>query len=98
MDFQVLITDNAIADLKEIVAFVAADNPEAALRLGKKILAHALSLRTMPQRFRFHDQTRGIRKMPLPPFVIYYVCDETTSVVYILHFWHGARRSPEFAG
>jgi hypothetical protein len=34
--------------------------------------------------------------MPLPPFLIFYTCDEATSTVNIIHFWHGARRSPEF--
>ena len=77
--------------------FVAEDNREAALRLGEKLVAHALSLGTMPQRFPFHDKRRGIRKMPLPPFLIYYVCIESTSVVNILHFWHGARQRPEFS-
>jgi len=94
MDFKVLIADSAIADLKEIVEFVAEDNSDAAIRLGKRLLAHALSLATMPQRFPFHDKRRGIRKMPLPPFLIFYVRDETASVVSILHFWDGARRSP----
>ncbi len=51
MDFKVLIADSAIADLKEIVEFVAEDNSDAAIRLGKRLLAHALSLATMPQRF-----------------------------------------------
>ena len=35
MDFKVLIVDSAIADLKEIVKFVAQHNPDAALRLGE---------------------------------------------------------------
>jgi toxin ParE1/3/4 len=96
MDFKVLIADSAIADLKEIVAFVAEDNPEAAIRLGEKLLAHALSLARLPERFPFHDRRRGIRKMPVSPFLIYYKCDQETSVVSILHCWHGARRSPEF--
>ena len=96
MDFKVLIADSAIADLKEIVEFVAADNPTAAMRLGEKLLAHALSLGSLPDRFPFHDRRRGIRKMPVSPFLICYKCAEETSVVNILHFWHGARRRPEF--
>jgi plasmid stabilization system protein ParE len=96
MDFKVLIAESALADLKEIVEFVAEDNREAAIRLGERLIAHALSLATMPQRFPFHDKPRGIRKMPLIPFLIFYVCDENASVVNILHFWHGARRSPDF--
>jgi toxin ParE1/3/4 len=97
MDFKVLIADSALADLKEIVEFVAQDNREAAIRLGEKLVAHALSLVTLPHRFPFHDKRRGIRKMSLPPFLIFYTCDEAASVVNILHFWHGARRSPEFS-
>ena len=96
MDFKVLIADSAIADLKEIVEFVATGNPEAASRLGEKLLAHASTLSTFPERFPFHHKRRGIRKMPVSPFLIYYQCDEKTSVVNILHFWHGARRRPEF--
>ena len=96
MDFKVLITESAIADLKEIVEFVAQDDSGAATRLGEKLVDRALSLASMPQRFPFHDQQRGIRKMPLPPFLIFYTSDEAGGVVNILHFWHGARRSPRF--
>ena len=96
MGFKVLIAESAIADLKEIVEFVTQDDSNAAIRLGNKLVAHALSLRTMPQRFPFHDQQRGIRKMSSPPFLVFYTCDEAGGVVNILHFWHGARRSPQF--
>ena len=51
MDFKVLIADRAIADLKEIVEFVAEDNPQTAIRLGEKPLGHALSLATLPNVF-----------------------------------------------
>ena len=97
MDFKVLIAESALTDLKEIVEFVAEDNREAAIRLGERLVAHALSLATMPQRFPFYDKRRGIRKMPISPFLIYYVCNESASVVNILHFWHGARQRPEFS-
>src|SRR5947208_10486623 len=97
MDFKVLIADSAIADLKEIVEFVAEDNPDAAIRLGEKLIAHAMTLAKMPQRFGFHDQHRGIRKMLLPPFLIFYTCDEIASVINILHFWHGARQLLQFS-
>jgi plasmid stabilization system protein ParE len=45
MDFQVLITDAAVADLEQIVAFVAEYDPAAARRLGAKLIAAGLSLR-----------------------------------------------------
>ncbi len=96
MDFKVLIAESALRDLKEIVEFVAQDNAVAAERLGYKLLTHALSLSAMPERFALHDRRRGIRKMPAPPFLIYYTCDEPDRAVNILHFWHGARPSPRF--
>ena len=41
MDFKVLITESAIADLKEIVEFVAQDDSGAATRLGEKLVDRA---------------------------------------------------------
>ena len=96
MDFKVLITDNALADLREIVQFVAHDDPTAALRLGEKLIVRAMGLATMPGRFPLHDPKRGIRKLSLPPYLVFYTCDTAAGLVNILHFWHGARRHPEF--
>ena len=64
MDFKVLITDSALADLREIVTFIAHDDPVAALRLGEKLIARALRLAANPERFALHDARRGIRKSP----------------------------------
>ncbi|MGZ5565219.1 MAG: type II toxin-antitoxin system RelE/ParE family toxin [Chthoniobacterales bacterium] len=97
MDFKVLITDSAIADLKTIVEFIAEDDQNAATRVGEKLINHALNLSTMPERFPLHDRTRGIRKMSAAPFLMFYTIDQTKSLVNILHFWHGARQSPRFS-
>ena len=97
MDFKVLIAESAIADLKEIVQFVAQDDADAASRLGHKLIDQALALRTFSTRFPFHDERRGIRKMPVPPFLVFYACDEVSHVVNVLHFWHGARQPPPFS-
>jgi plasmid stabilization system protein ParE len=56
MDFKVLITESAIADLKEIVEFVAQDDSAAAIRLGENLDERELNLSKMPQRFPFHDE------------------------------------------
>ena len=97
MDFKVLITDSALADLREIVEFIAHDDPQAAARLGEKLIARALNLATLPERHAYHDAGRGIRKMPLSPYLVFYTCDKAAGAVNILHFWHGARRWPEFS-
>ena len=96
MDFKVLITDAAVADLREIVEFVAEDDRAAARKLGEKLIAAGLSLTRMPERFPYHDKARSIHKMSLPPYLVFYQCDPQAGAVYILYFWHGARRSPSF--
>ena len=40
-----MITESAQNDLREIVEFVARDDPRAAERLGEKLIARAMSLR-----------------------------------------------------
>jgi plasmid stabilization system protein ParE len=78
------------------VEFVARDDPRAAARLGEKLILRAMSLTDLAERHAFHDLGRGIRKMPLAPYLVFYTCDKEPGVVNILHFWHGARLSPEF--
>jgi toxin ParE1/3/4 len=97
MGFKVLITDSALNDLREIVEFVAKDDPRAAERLGEKLIARALSLGNFPERHAYHDERRGIRKMVLSPYLIFYTSDPGAEIVNILHFWHGARLGPEWS-
>lgn len=96
MGFQILITDSALEDLKGIVGFIAVDDPAAAVRVGEKLVDQAMSLGIMPTRCPLHDKDRGIRKMTINPYLIYFACDETNNMVHILHFWHGARLNPDF--
>ncbi|MEO8440438.1 MAG: type II toxin-antitoxin system RelE/ParE family toxin [Spartobacteria bacterium] len=91
MDFKVLITDAAVADLEN-----AEDDPSAAHKPGEKLIAAGLSLARMPDRFPLHERARGIHKMSIPPSLLFYSCDHTARIVWILHFWHGARRQPRF--
>lgn len=96
MAWQVLITDTALADLREIVEFIAEDDQQAAERTGQRLISQALSLVTMPERYAIHDLARSIRKIPARPYLVFYHCDPQAGKVYILHFWHGARKDPKF--
>ena len=96
MDFKVVIADSAIDDLRAIVEFVAEDDPAAAARLADKLINHALNLAVFPARHPVFDRERKIHKMAVPPYLIFYTCEESLHVVNIIHIWHGARRSPDF--
>jgi toxin ParE1/3/4 len=88
MDYKVIYSPDAISDLAEIVRFVAQDDPQAALRLGKQLADDADSLGRLPYRFpTFRRRANG-------QYLILYRIVQTAKVVEILRFWHGARGTP----
>ena len=95
MDFRVEIKEPAIADLAEIVSYIARDNPDAATALGNNLLDAALSLAETPSKGSPYQKLAGIRKLTLRPFKIFYRVNESRKLVEVLRFWHSARREPE---
>jgi plasmid stabilization system protein ParE len=97
MDFRVEITGPALADLAEIVSFIAQDNPAAAKTVGDNLLDAALSLAKTPFKGTRFQKLAGVRKLTLPPFKIFYRVNDPTKAVQILRFWHSARHDPKLA-
>jgi toxin ParE1/3/4 len=94
MDYKVIYSPNAISDLAEIVRFVAEDDPQAALRLGKQLADDADSLGRLPHRFPTFRRRANVRKLVTGQYLILYRIVQATKVVEILRFWHGARGTP----
>lgn len=98
MDFKIVWSDAAIADLQEIFAYVAQDDPQAALRLGRGILSHVRVLATFP--FIGPAYPRGVkgtlREIVFRSYHIFYDVSEKSQSVEILHVWHGRRDEPSF--
>jgi toxin ParE1/3/4 len=94
MDYKVIYSPNAISDLAEIVRFVAQDDPQAALRLGKQLADDADSLTRLPYRFPKFHRRADVRKLVTGQYLILYRIVQTSKVVEILRFWHGARETP----
>ncbi len=95
MDFRVEIKDPAIADLSDLVSYVAEDNPDAASKLGNALLDSALSLSKTPFKGSPYARLAGMRKLTLRPYKIFYRVDETKRLVEVLRFWHSARHEPD---
>jgi toxin ParE1/3/4 len=96
MDFTIILTPQAIEDLREIVTFIARDNPAKAEEFGNLLCdktetlgAHPLLGRVVPE-FRRHE----IRELIYKSYRIVYRLDESSKAIHILHFWHGARGTP----
>jgi toxin ParE1/3/4 len=98
MDFKVIWSDEAITDLREICAYIAQHDPQAALRMGNGILDHVQILTRFP--FIGPAYPRGtqgpLRQIVFRSYRIYYDVSEESQRVDILHVWHGAREDPTF--
>ena len=83
-------TRRAIDDLADIRAFIAADDPRAARRIGQAILKAAERLAVMPRRGR-PGRVAGTRELILPGWPWILVYNATGDRIYILTVRHSAR-------
>ncbi len=98
MDFKVIITQSATEDLATIVAFIAQDNPAAALRFGEAVLKKFQELGRFPFLGRVVPE-RGDpdwREIPYKSYRLIYHVSERESTVEAGRVWHSARGEPEF--
>jgi toxin ParE1/3/4 len=98
MDFKIIWSDAAIADLQEIWAYLAQHDPQAAARIGRGILAHVRVLANFPYIGPAYPRGSGgaLREIVVRPYRIFYDVREVSQSVEILHVWHGARDEPTF--
>jgi len=97
MDYKVIWTDEAIADLREIVAFISAHNPIAAVKFGETLIQKSMILAAHPRFGRMFRKASNdtVRELVVPPYRVIYEIDDRQSTVYIRLLWHGARQEPE---
>jgi toxin ParE1/3/4 len=97
MGGKVILTPQAQDDLREIVSFIAQQNPERAQSFGNELIDHALTLAEMPERGRVVPDFSepSVREIVHRPYRIIYEIFPEQNAVYVLRFWHGARSEPE---
>ena len=73
-------------DLVRVIAYIAAHNPDAAMRMRRRIEASLIPLRRHPFLFR-PGRVAGTRELVAHPnyIVVYRVTDDAIEVVSILH-------------
>lgn len=96
MDFKVFLSEDALSDLERIVAYIAPHNPDAAERMGHRLLDAAMSLGTFPDRGRVvpEFQRPELREIIFRSYRIIYRVNRLDATVGIVRFWHGARGFP----
>jgi plasmid stabilization system protein ParE len=96
MAFKVLYHEDALADLQEIFEWSREKHPETTEQFADDLFDHIGLLQAFPYigtPIKGHPQLRQLLHSPL---YVYYRLDENRGAIEILHFWHSARKGPEF--
>ena len=93
-EFQLRLTSQAARDLREIVAYIARDNPVAAERFGFALVEKSELLTKFPLLGKKFQGTENDRVLVEDPILIFYQPDNAAGVIVIKRFWHGARGAP----
>jgi plasmid stabilization system protein ParE len=94
--YDVSFLQEALDDLEEIVLYIAADNPVAALSMRDKIIGKAKDLSKFPKRGRLVPDKKmseaGYRMLVVKPYLVFYRILKNN--VYIYRILHGASNYP----
>ncbi len=96
MGAKILIAPSARNDLRDIVAFAALHDVDAAERLGFALITRAESLAQFPQRGRVVPEYGDpqLREILHLSYRVIYRVNETAQTVEVVRFWHAARGFP----
>ena len=96
MGWPVILTDQAQADLRETVSFIARDSADRAKRFADQLIDQALSIGDFPEMGRTLPELGdpSVREIVFGSYRIVYEVMRSAEAVYILRFWHGARGKP----
>lgn len=102
MAYKLSITNNAAAELDDILSYLSKylDNSAAASDFLDKVEESFHRLSDNPKIYQLCDhrdfKEKGYRKVVIKNYIMIYRVDETTSTVYILHFFYGRRNYYEY--
>ena len=98
MKCKVIFLQAALDDIEQIVAYIAQDNVNAALRLHDRIIETASKLSDFPMSGRLVPDEKignhGFRMIGLGNYIIFYKVYDNDSKVVVLRVLHGARDYP----
>lgn len=96
MAFKLIWAPSARFDIKDIVAYIAEDNPSAAKRFMKNLFQTVERLGDFPKSGRVVPEfgDNSIREIIRRPFRIVYLLNQSKRTVEIVRVWHSARGMP----
>jgi plasmid stabilization system protein ParE len=98
MEYKLVWTERARADLHAIVGYIASDRPSAVSAWGEELFRHVEVLASFPLIGPVAPiaASHPTRRIVFGDFLIFYRVHPESKVVEILSIWHAARGLPEF--
>ncbi len=99
MNYKIILTNDADADLREIYEYIAFElqAPENAAGQLDRLEEHILGLQTFPERFRKYGKepwsSRNLRIMPVDNYKVFYIPNETENTVTVLRILYDGRNT-----
>lgn len=97
MDYEVVLSPSARADLRDIVRYISFDAPDRALEFGLFLVSRTRLLAYSPQLGRIVPEFEDpfIREIIVRSYRVVYRVDDSHRLVEVIRFWHAARGIPE---
>jgi plasmid stabilization system protein ParE len=97
MALVVLWTETALADLRSLVEYIAADHPPAARKMGERLIAAVENLVEYPRRARVVPEysRESLREVIVAPYRIVVLLDDAAQTLTVVRIWHAARGRPD---
>jgi len=97
MDYQVVLSPSARADLRDIVRYISFDAPDRAFQFGLFLISRTRLLARSPELGRLVPELADplIREIIVRSYRVVYRLDDSRHLVEVIRFWHAARGTPE---
>ena len=97
--YRVIVSPEAFSDLDKILDYVKVQSHANAVKVIDTLWDAMTRLRELPYRYRVVQGIRSadkqVRRMPVPPYLVYYRVAEQERVVRVLTVRHGSQRQPK---
>jgi len=98
MDYRVVLSPSARADIRSIVRYISDDDPDRAMTFGRQLILEARKLAKFPELGRVVPEIgdRSIREIIVRRnYRVVYRVNRELKLIEVVRFWHAARGVPE---
>ena len=95
--WNITVTPEFRDDVRNIYSYIANEllDPASAKNVADRILKAVASLSELPLRYPLYEkepwQSRGLRKLTVGNYIVFYLANEETGTVIVLHVFYAGR-------